>query len=73
VDWEKRFTFYGKVAHYVTTNLFDADVLMTRCGLSGHSQYWYGTGSQDEYDTVTKMAICRKCQVAEGEANEKGS
>lgn len=53
-----RYTHGGKVRHALTVSTNAVAV----CGLSvWSSQWWLGTGSQTEYETVEGLPECRNC------------
>lgn len=48
----------GKVAHAHST--FTVSRFIAECG-AGAWATWYGTGSQDEYDTAAALPKCKSC------------
>jgi hypothetical protein len=57
-----RYTPSGKVRHLTTVNLFDGTTRETDCGLASRPEWWRGTGSQDEYDTLALLRPCERCR-----------
>lgn len=58
----------GKVAHAFAVE--DQTKWIAECGTSS-DYYWYGTGTQDEYDKAAALPRCQKCLPKVG-ASETG-
>lgn len=54
-----RFLPTGKVKHY----LRDSRSNVSECGVwTFCASQWYGTGSQDEIETLEKLPLCKRCE-----------
>lgn len=62
-DSTRVYTRTGVVVHllpsYSSPNSNDAALCGTEPG-----EYWYGTGTQDEYELAERLPLCRGCERA---------
>jgi len=61
---EYRYAPYGTVRHIVKpqSSRFGENYLRMLCGLTGWESGWRGTGSQDEYEHVAALPLCKNCE-----------
>lgn len=58
-EFELRYVVSGTVSHYVNTA---ERHLAAVCGVSVSTwDEWWGSGSQQEYDYVAALIVCRRC------------
>lgn len=55
----------GRVRHRTTPNLYEESTLVALCGIAAYSGYWRGTGTQDEYERLSRIPRCSNCLRAE--------
>lgn len=54
---------HGEVAHLLTGDTSPNSELPAACGVSpGVGGYWFGTGTQDEYDRAERLPTCQGCE-----------
>lgn len=57
------YTYKSRVAHAVNEDHRHGNSVAV-CGLGpAWFNSWYGTGSQDEYETAEKLPLCRRCKA----------
>lgn len=59
---EERRYRHGTVAHIVRPNVLDHAVLVSLCGIAAREHWWYGTGSQGEYERAASLPLCKRCR-----------
>ena len=55
------FTAYGEVTHLLTRDQSPNDDLPALCGRETKQGFWWGTGTEREYDQARAMPLCRDC------------
>lgn len=56
-----RYTRRGAVRHLTRTNLFDSNARSSHCGIGADHSWWFGTGSQEEYERIASLPKCLTC------------
>lgn len=51
----------GGVRHRTNPNALESSTRVAICGLSANEYYWHGTGSQQEYEVLSRMPRCIRC------------
>jgi hypothetical protein len=54
---------YGNVTHLLTRDQSPNDDLPALCGRESMSGFWWGTGTEREYDQARAMPLCLCCAV----------
>lgn len=60
-----RYLPHGGVRHRTQENFYQAAIRVSSCGLSAGVDEWRGTGSQDEYERLSRIPRCLRCLQAE--------
>jgi hypothetical protein len=55
----------GRVRHRTRQIIFESFTLVAACGISASVYYWRGTGSQDEYERLSRIPRCTRCLAVE--------
>lgn len=63
--WRRVYTPQGKRTHLLAPQHSPNTTESALCGRSpGFGDFWWGTGSQDEYDTAKQQELCSQCTHA---------
>lgn len=60
---ERRYSPNGRTAHLIDEADVGKPMQQTLCGRIESDAWWYGTGSQDEYDRAASLPTCKRCEA----------